>query len=216
MTITAEQNALIQEFESIVGANKVLTTESKTSYYRSGFRSGIGTALAVVFPKTLLEQWKLIEACVKNNTIIIMQAAKTGLTEGSAPSGNDYDRDVVIISTLAINDIFLINEGKQAISLSGATLHSLEESLLKVNRSPHSVIGSSQLGATVIGGIANNSGGALVKRGPAYTEFAIYAKVDEKGDFQLPDKKELLKLSLVVGIFSVMNGVIINEVKKSG
>lgn len=38
---------------------------------------------------------------------------------------------------------------------------------------------------------------------------------DEKGDFQLPDKKELLKLSLVVGIFSVMNGVIINEVKKS-
>ena len=175
MTITAEQNALIQEFESIVGANKVLTTESKTSYYRSGFRSGIGTALAVVFPKTLLEQWKLIEACVKNNTIIIMQAAKTGLTEGSAPSGNDYDRDVVIISTLAINDIFLINEGKQAISLSGATLHSLEESLLKVNRSPHSVIGSSQLGATVIGGIANNSGGALVKRGPAYTEFAIYA-----------------------------------------
>ena len=185
MTITAEQNALIQEFESIVGANKVLTTESKTSYYRSGFRSGIGTALAVVFPKTLLEQWKLIEACVKNNTIIIMQAAKTGLTEGSAPSGNDYDRDVVIISTLAINDIFLINEGKQAISLSGATLHSLEESLLKVNRSPHSVIGSSQLGATVIGGIANNSGGALVKRGPAYTEFAIYAQVDEKGELHL-------------------------------
>ena len=185
MTITAEQNALIQEFESIVGANKVLTTESKTSYYRSGFRSGIGTALAVVFPKTLLEQWKLIEACVKNNAIIIMQAAKTGLTEGSAPSGNDYDRDVVVISTLAINDIFLINEGKQAISLSGATLHSLEESLLKVNRSPHSVIGSSQLGATVIGGIANNSGGALVKRGPAYTEFAIYAQVDEKGELHL-------------------------------
>ncbi|NQY20027.1 MAG: D-lactate dehydrogenase [Campylobacteraceae bacterium] len=185
MTTTAEQNALIQEFESIVGANKVLTKESKTSYYRSGFRSGIGTALAVVFPSTLLEQWKLIEACVKNNAIIIMQAAKTGLTEGSAPSGNDYDRDVVVISTLAINDIFLINEGKQAVSLSGATLHSLEESLLKVNRSPHSVIGSSQLGATVIGGIANNSGGALVKRGPAYTEFAIYAQVDEKGELHL-------------------------------
>ena len=185
MTTTAEQNALIQEFESIVGANKVLTKESKTSYYRSGFRSGIGTALAVVFPSTLLEQWKLIEACVKNNAIIIMQAAKTGLTEGSDPSRNDYDRDVVVISTLAINDIFLINEGKQAVSLSGATLHSLEESLLKVNRSPHSVIGSSQLGATVIGGIANNSGGALVKRGPAYTEFAIYAQVDEKGELHL-------------------------------
>ena len=185
MTITAEQNVLIQEFENIVGSKKVLTSESKTSYYRSGFRSGIGTALAVVFPSTLLEQWKLIEACVKNNCIIIMQAAKTGLTEGSAPSGNDYDRDLVIISTLAINKIHLINEGKQAVSLAGATLHSLEETLVKINRSPHSVIGSSQLGATVIGGIANNSGGALVKRGPAYTELAIYAQVDKKGKLHL-------------------------------
>ena len=185
MTKTAEQNVVIQKFENIVGTEKVLTSESKTSYYRSGFRSGIGTALAVVFPSNLVEQWKLIKVCVKANCIIIMQAAKTGLTEGSAPSGNDYDRDVVIISTLAINKIHLINEGKQAVSLSGATLHSLEEILLKINRSPHSVIGSSQLGATVIGGIANNSGGALVKRGPAYTQFAIYAQVDEKGELHL-------------------------------
>ncbi len=185
MSTTPEQNALIQEFENIVGSKKVLTSESKTSYYRSGFRSGIGSALAVVFPHTLFQQWQVIEACVKNNCIIIMQAAKTGLTEGSAPSGNDYDRDVVVISTLAIKDIHLINDGKQAISLAGATLHSLEETLEKINRSPHSVIGSSQLGATVIGGIANNSGGALVKRGPAYTELAIYAQVDEKGKLHL-------------------------------
>lgn len=185
MTRTPEQNAVIQQFENIVGGNKVLTKESKTSYYRSGFRSGTGIALAVVFPSTLVQQWKLIEACVKANCIIIMQAAKTGLTEGSAPSGSDYDRDVVIISTLAINKIHLINEGKQAVSLSGATLHSLDETLGKINRSPHSVIGSSQLGATVIGGIANNSGGALVKRGPAYTELAIYAQVDEKGELHL-------------------------------
>jgi len=176
---------LIQKFESIVGSSKVLTKESSTSYYRTGFRSGIGTALAVIFPKTLLEQWKLIQECVKANCIIIMQAAKTGLTEGSAPSGNDYDRDVIVISTLAINQIHLINEGKQAISLPGATLHHLEETLHEIRRSPHSVIGSSQLGATVIGGIANNSGGALVKRGPAYTQLAIYAQVNEKGELHL-------------------------------
>jgi len=179
------QNELIRKLEAIVGVKKVISKESKTSYYRSGFRSGKGTALAVVFPKTLLEQWKLIEVCVKANCIIIMQAAKTGLTEGSAPSGNDYDREIVIINTLAINQIHLINEGKQAISLSGASLHDLEEKLIKINRAPHSVIGSSQLGATVIGGIANNSGGALVKRGPAYTELAIYAQVDENGELHL-------------------------------
>ena len=183
--MTDNKNELIHKFEAIVGNNKVLTKESKTSYYRSGFRSGIGTALAVVFPSTLLEQWELIEVCVKANCIIIMQAGKTGLTEGSAPSGNDYDRDVIVISTLAINKIHLLNDGKQAVSLSGATLHQLEETLVDINRSPHSVIGSSQLGATVIGGIANNSGGALVKRGPAYTQLAVYAQVDENGELHL-------------------------------
>ena len=180
-----ENVKLVDKFKKIVGARKVLTKENETSYYRTGFRSGIGTALAVVFPSTLVEQWKLIEICVEANCIIIMQAAKTGLTEGSAPSGNDYDREVVVISTLAISKIHLINEGKQAISLSGTTLHTLEETLSKIERSPHSVIGSSQLGATVIGGIANNSGGALVKRGPAYTQFAMYAQVDEKGKLHL-------------------------------
>jgi len=179
------QNELIQQFNDIVGSKNVLTETNKTAYYRSGFRSGGGSSLAVLFPKTLLEQWRLIEACVTANCIIIIQAAKTGLTEGSAPNGDDYDRDVIIINTLRIKQIHLINEGKQAISLAGSSLHSLEEKLTKINRAPHSVIGSSQIGATVIGGIANNSGGALVQRGPAYTEFALYAQVDEKGKLHL-------------------------------
>lgn len=34
-------------------------------------------------------------------------------------------------------------------------------------------------------------------------------------NLKLPDSKELFKLALIVGIFSVMNGVIVNEVKKS-
>jgi D-lactate dehydrogenase len=59
----------------------VLTKLTQTAYYRSGFRSGNGAALAVVFPNSILEQWKLIEACVKAN-YIIMQAVKTRLTEG--------------------------------------------------------------------------------------------------------------------------------------
>lgn len=179
------QNPLIQQFKDIVGDNKVMTDATQTAYYRSGFRSGSGEALAVVFPQSLVEMWKLIEVCVEANCIIIMQAAKTGLTEGSAPSGSDYDRDVVIINTLAINQIHLINDGKQAISLSGSSLHSLEEKLNKIDRDPHSVIGSSQIGASVIGGIANNSGGALCKRAPAYTELALYGQVNADGKLEL-------------------------------
>ena len=41
---------------------------------------------------------------------------------------------------------------------------------------PHSVIGSTSIGASIIGGVYNNSGGSLVKEGPAYTEMSLYAK----------------------------------------
>ena len=75
------KNELIHQFNNIVGTKGVLTKLTQTAYYRSGFRSGNGAALAVVFPNSILEQWKLIEACVKAN-YIIMQAVKTRLTEG--------------------------------------------------------------------------------------------------------------------------------------
>ena len=131
------QFELIRKLSNVVGVKSIITKSAQTAYYRSGFRSGSGSALAVVFPSTILEQWRLIEVCVEANCIVIMQAAKTGLTEGSSPSGDQYDRDVIIINTLSINKIHLINGGKQVIGLSGASLHSLEERLTEVNRVPH-------------------------------------------------------------------------------
>lgn len=47
------------------------------------------------------------------------------------------------------------------------------------------MIGSSCIGASVIGGICNNSGGSLVQRGPAYTEMSLFARIDEQGKLQL-------------------------------
>lgn len=175
----------LQQLTDIVGADNVITQINKTEYYRTGFRSGEGDALAVVFPKSLLQQWQVLQACVDADKIIIMQAAKTGLTEGSTPSGDDYDRDVVVINTLSMNDIIVLNEGEQVIGFSGATLFSLENTLKPLNRNPHSVIGSSCLGASIVGGIANNSGGALVKRGPAYTELSLFARVTAEGKLEL-------------------------------
>ena len=178
-------HALIEQFIHIVGNDNVLTEKNKTEYYRSGFRSGHGKALAVLFPTTLVEQWQLLQAAVSANCIIIMQAAKTGLTEGSAPSGENYDREVVIINITRIKTLHLINDGQQIISLPGVSLHQLDKRLKSINRAPHSVIGSSSIGATVVGGIANNSGGALVKRGPAYTEFSLFARVTKQGSLEL-------------------------------
>ncbi len=176
---------LIERFQQIVGRKNVLSKMDATAYYRSGFRSGKGDALAVVFPANPLQQWKVIEAAVKANCIIIMQAAKTGLTEGSAPSGYEYDREVVIINITRIKKIVMLDGGKQVLAFAGASLIELEQELKKIGRAPHSVIGSSTIGATIVGGIANNSGGALVKRGPAYTELALYAQVDKEGKLHL-------------------------------
>ncbi|BFT29780.1 D-lactate dehydrogenase [Alteromonas sp. D210916BOD_24] len=175
----------IDIFKRILGEQNVATEYNQTKFYRKGWRSGEGDALAILFPQTLIQYWEVLKICVAKRYIIIMQAANTGLTEGSTPSGNDYDRPVIVINTLAMNDLILINEGKQVISFPGATIHQLEQLLKPHNRSPHSVIGSSCLGASIVGGVANNSGGALVKRGPAYTELSVFAQVDSLGNLHL-------------------------------
>ncbi len=127
----------------------------------------------------------MLSACVAADKIILMQAANTGLTEGSTPNGNDYDRDIVIISTLRLDKLHLLDKGEQVLAFPGTTLYTLEKALKPLGREPHSVIGSSCIGASVIGGICNNSGGSLVQRGPAYTEMSLYARIDENGKLTL-------------------------------
>ena len=176
---------LISQLTNIVGTHHIITDPAKTEAYRSGYRFGTGNAIAVVRPATLLEFWNIIKACVEHDVIVINQAANTGLTGGSTPDGNNYDRDIVIINAMRIDGIQLINNASQVVCLPGSTLNELENQLKPFGREPHSVIGSSCIGASVIGGICNNSGGALVQRGPAYTEMALFAQLNEKGELEL-------------------------------
>jgi len=182
---TQHHNAFINELSRLVGHSHLLTDPEKTARYRKGFRSGQGEALAVVFPGTLLDLWRVLAACVEADKIILMQAANTGLTEGSTPNGTDYDRDIVIISTLRLDKLHVLDKGEQVLAYPGTTLYSLEKALKPLGREPHSVIGSSCIGASVVGGICNNSGGSLVQRGPAYTEMSLYARIDENGKLTL-------------------------------
>ncbi|MFD3191834.1 D-lactate dehydrogenase [Sedimentitalea sp. HM32M-2] len=175
---------LINRLKTICGRRHVLTGARRTKPFRKGFRSGEGDALAVVQPETLLQQWQVLQACVDADKIVIMQAANTGLTEGSTPKGR-YDRDVVLINTRRMDGLQLLNGGEQVISFPGATLFALEKLLDPLGRQPHSVIGSSCIGASVVGGVCNNSGGSLVERGPSYTELALYARISEAGELEL-------------------------------
>ena len=172
---------IIHDLKLITGSRYILTGKWNKKSYSKGWRYGEGEALAVAKPGTLLEIWKILQVCVSFDVIVIMQAANTGLTGGSTPYGYDYDRPIVIINTMRINDIHIINDGNQIIGFSGSTLFGLENKLLPYGREPHSVIGSSCIGASIVGGVCNNSGGALVKRGPAYTELSLYAKITSKG-----------------------------------
>ncbi|MBO6891621.1 MAG: D-lactate dehydrogenase [Roseibium sp.] len=174
----------IDALTEIVGTSNVRTSAAGTKRFRTGFRSGDGEAEAVVIPGTLLEMWRVLQTCVAANRIVIMQAANTGLTEGSTPKG-EYDRDVVIINTLRMDKIHVLKNGHQIVGHPGSTLYKLERMLKPLGREPHSVIGSTNIGASIVGGVCNNSGGALTQRGPAYTELALYAQVGSDGVLRL-------------------------------
>lgn len=185
MENTAKHKNVVQEIIKISGKKYTIIDDARMEPFCKGWRFGAGKAIAVIKPGTLVEIWEILKVCVRENIIVIMQAANTGLTGGSTPNGDDYDRAIIVISTLRINQIHVINEGKQIVGLAGSTLFGLDEVLLPYGREPHSVIGSSCIGASIVGGICNNSGGALVKRGPAYTELSIYAHIDEFGQLNL-------------------------------
>lgn len=178
-------HSALAALRGIVGTGHVLVGDKATRAYCRGYRFGNGPVLAVARPGTLVEMWRLLQVAVAHGLAIIMQAANTGLTGGSTPDGDDYDRPILLISTRRLQGVQLLGRGEQVVCLPGATLDRLEQMLAPLGREPHSVIGSSCIGASVLGGVCNNSGGALVRRGPAYTEMALYAQVDADGQLQL-------------------------------
>jgi D-lactate dehydrogenase len=182
--VTAEA-VLLARLKAVAGREAVLTGERATRRFRTGYRVGTGSALAVVRPRSLVGLWQALGVCAEAGAIVIPQAANTGLTGGSTPWGDDYAAPVIVFQMMGLRGIHVIDEGRQVVCLPGATLHELERCLRPYGREPHSLIGSSCLGASVIGGICNNSGGSLLQRGPAYTQLALYARLDDTGRFSL-------------------------------
>ena len=93
---------MIQDLIAITGEEYILTSKWSKERYCKGWRFGEGEALAVAKPITLLEIWKILQLCVDLDIIVIMQAANTGLTGGSTPYGNDYDRSILVIKAILL------------------------------------------------------------------------------------------------------------------
>ena len=174
---TIDNKAFLTELTRLVGHSHLLTEPAKTARYRKGFRSGQGDALAVVFPGSLLELWRVLNACVSADKIILMQAANTGLTEGSTPSGNDYDRDIVIISTLRLDKLHVIGNGEQVLAYPGTTLYSLEKALKPFGRALEI---AHELGVVEVALSITLTGDLAVANAIAITEDARPKPKDEK------------------------------------
>ena len=95
----------INDLINIVGNKNVLTSTWNKKPFTKGWRYGEGSALAVVKPDTLLQIWKILKICTRDNKIIIMQGANTGLTGGSTPDNTGYERDIIIASTFFVYGI---------------------------------------------------------------------------------------------------------------
>lgn len=179
------QKELLRQLADTSGQKQLLTHQDDKAWYTRGFRVGQGEALAVVLPLTLQALWKTLQVCVAHDTIVLMQASNTGVTGGSTPDGSDYDRDVIIISTRRLKGVQVIDDNRQVIAFPGTTLTELEQTLQPLGREPHSVIGSSCIGASVVGGVCNNSGGSLIRRGPAFTEKSLFARIHDDGRLEM-------------------------------
>jgi D-lactate dehydrogenase len=183
--MSAMDTRWIETLAATVPTTRVIRDPHQIKRFTTGIRFGGGSALAVFEPASLLDFWQILKACVAADCIVICQAANTGVTGGSTPDGEDYDREIVIISTLKLDTCIPLCDAQQALVFAGGTLYRLEEMLAPFGKNPHSVIGSSCIGASVVGGICNNSGGSLVKRGPAYTEFSLFARLTDQGELEL-------------------------------
>ena len=189
--LTEAQKALPAALKKIVGHENVLDgrmTTTHTAPFLRGARLGQGRALCIVTPRFLQDVVDVVQAIIDADAVVLPQGQNTGLTGGSVPR-NYYDgnngeddedyRPVVLVSLKHLNRIFPIDDGQRLVCLAGTGLAQVIQFLQSEfpHRESHSTLGSTFLNPTTAAGVAFGSGGTQVRKGPAYTERALYLKV---------------------------------------
>jgi D-lactate dehydrogenase len=188
--LTDDQKALPALLKKIAGDENVLdgrVATTRTLPFLRGARIGEGKALCIVTPRYLRDVVDVVQAIVDAEAVVLPQGQNTGLTGGSVPrnyskdGGDDEDyRPVVVVSLKYLNRIFPIDDGKRVVCLAGTGLAEVIAFLDKEfpHRESHSTLGSTFLNPTTAAGVAFGSGGTQVRKGPAYTERALYLHVE--------------------------------------
>jgi D-lactate dehydrogenase (quinone) len=189
--LTDLQKELPNKLCRIVGKENVIMDgtihNTITLPYLKGARLGLGKSLCIVTPTKLHEVIDVVQAVLDAKCVIIPQGQNTGLTGGSVPRSihddehhpNESHRPVVLLSMKQLNRMFPIDDGNRIVCLAGVGLGSLSNFLEHYFpfRESHSILGSTFLNPTVAAGIAFGSGGTQCRKGPSYTERALYLKI---------------------------------------
>jgi D-lactate dehydrogenase len=185
LIVPQQQHAeLVSQLRKRCGSETVIdaaTLNTSTLPFLRGARIGQGTALCIVTPTRLQHLCDAVELVVKAGGTILVQGQNTGLTGGSVPRNNNTKdtRPLVVISTKHLTNLFPIDNGQRVVCLAGtglAQLHNYVDETL--GRESHSMLGSTFLNPTVAAGVAFGSGGTQLRKGPAYTERALYLTVN--------------------------------------
>ncbi|CAE7486773.1 dld [Symbiodinium pilosum] len=181
--LTCAQEELAGKLCEIVGKSNV-----SSNVTMRGSRLGKGTALAVVKPGSLKEAIAVLTACSAAEVAVLPQGANTSLTGGSVPRG-ECDRPTVIINMRRLNKILPIGaDASQVLCFAGAGIFELQRELqTQYNRDSHSVLGSIFLNPSVAAGVSYGSGGTQIRKGPAFTNRALFCRVAKGGKVELID-----------------------------
>jgi D-lactate dehydrogenase (quinone) len=181
--LTDLQQTLPHRLQQIVGRENVVDGQIDTAQslpFLKGARLGFGHCLCIVTPTRLQDVVDCVQAIVDAGCVIIPQGRNTGLTGGSVPREHSADtRPAVILSMKHLDRIFPLDDGQRVVCLAGTGLASLQHFLTKYfpNRESHSVLGSTFLNPTTAAGVSLGSGGTQCRKGPAYTERALYLTI---------------------------------------
>jgi len=179
----SKENAreIVDSLEKIVGKEHVLK-DFDAKFYCKGARLGQGSALCVVRPGTIIEAIECLKAVAKGGGTVIPQGANTGLTGGSVPRESSKDnRPPVVISMRRLKDIIPIDGGDKMFCFAGAGIMDVNRKASEYSREGHSVLGSIFLNPSTAAGVAFSSGGTQVRKGPVYTDRALYCRVSRDG-----------------------------------
>jgi len=185
--LTDAQKELPQVLQKIVGPENIILDGShettKTAPFLKGMRLGHGQALCIVTPQRLRHVYEILPHILNANCVVLPQGQNTGLTGGSVPrQESSDDRPVVVLSLKHLDLIAPMDDGKRVLCLAGVGLASLDRFLAGhfPDRESHSTLGSTFLNPTTAAGIAFGSGGTQCgRKGPAFTERAMYVKISQ-------------------------------------